>query len=67
MITQAYQNLYESSIAYGMRKALMAEQKKNEMQTSITQLIAACEELETEVNRLEEEQDEMKKRDADDQ
>ena len=67
MITQAYQNLYESSIAYGMRKALMAEQKKNEMQTSITQLRAACEELETEVNRLEEEQDEMKKRDADDQ
>ena len=34
------------------------------MQTSITQLRAACEELETEVNKLEEEQDEMKKRDA---
>ena len=38
MTIQAYQTLYESSIAYGMRKALMAEQKKNEMQTNITQL-----------------------------
>lgn len=36
MTIQAYQSLYESSIAYGMRKALMAEQKKNEMQTNIT-------------------------------
>lgn len=36
MTIQAYQTLYESSIAYGMRKALMAEQKKNEMQTNIT-------------------------------
>ncbi len=35
MTIQAYQTLYESSIAYGMRKALMAEQKKNEMQTNI--------------------------------
>ncbi len=31
MTIQAYQTLYESSIAYGMRKALMAEQKKNQM------------------------------------
>jgi dynein light intermediate chain len=36
MTIQAYQSLYESSIAYGMRKALMSEQKKNEMQTNIT-------------------------------
>ena len=32
MTIQAYQTLYESSIAYGMRKALMAEQRKNDMQ-----------------------------------
>jgi dynein light intermediate chain len=31
MTVQAYQTLYESSIAYGMRKALQAEQKKAEM------------------------------------
>jgi uncharacterized protein involved in exopolysaccharide biosynthesis len=38
-----------------MRKALMAEQKKNEMQTNITGLRQSCEELESEVVRLEEE------------
>jgi outer membrane murein-binding lipoprotein Lpp len=38
-----------------MRKALMAEQKKNEMQTNITQLRQACEELENEVTRLDQE------------
>ena len=31
MTVQAYQTLYESSIAYGMRKALQAEQRKAEM------------------------------------
>ena len=51
MTIQAYQSLYESSIAYGMRKALMSEQKKNEMQTNITQLRQACDELENEVTR----------------
>ena len=51
MTIQAYQSLYESSIAYGMRKALMSEQKKNEMQTNITQLRQACDELESEVTR----------------
>ena len=55
MTIQAYQTLYESSIAYGMRKALMAEQKKNEMQTNITQLRQAYDELENEVTRLDQE------------
>ena len=55
MTIQAYQTLYESSIAYGMRKALMAEQKKNEMQTNIVQLKQASEELDAEVQRLEQE------------
>lgn len=32
------QTLYESSIAFGMRKALMTEQGKGEMETHITQL-----------------------------
>mmetsp|Transcript_35978 Transcript_35978/g.55273 ORF Transcript_35978/g.55273 Transcript_35978/m.55273 type:complete len:86 (+) Transcript_35978:493-750(+) len=36
-----------------MRKALMAEQKKNEMQTNIVQLKQASEELEAEVQNLE--------------
>ena len=35
MTIAAYQTLYESSIAFGMRKALMAEQKKAEMQATV--------------------------------
>ena len=35
MTIQAYQTLYESSIAFGMRKALMAEQEKNLIQQDI--------------------------------
>ena len=66
MTIQAYQTLYESSIAYGMRKALMAEQKKNEMQTNITQLKQACEELESEVQRLDQEIYDIIKKDEED-
>ena len=53
MTIQAYQTLYESSIAYGMRKALMAEQKKNEMQSDIKSKTEQCEELTKEVDDLE--------------
>ena len=49
MTVQAYQTLYESSIAYGMRKALQAEQRKAEMLIKINQLNAVCEDLEEEV------------------
>lgn len=35
MTIAAYQTLYESSIAFGMRKALMAEQKKAEMEAKV--------------------------------
>lgn len=66
MTIQAYQTLYESSIAYGMRKALMAEQKKNEMQTNITQLRQACEELESEVTRLDQEKEDIVGKDEED-
>jgi|TARA_B110000977_G_scaffold178059_1_gene235232 dynein light intermediate chain len=66
MTIQAYQTLYESSIAYGMRKALMAEQKKNEMQTNITQLRQACEELESEVSRFDSEIVDIVGKDEDD-
>jgi dynein light intermediate chain len=63
MTIQAYQTLYESSIAYGMRKALMAEQKKSEMQTTIKQLDETCDELTREVERLEQEIDDVIRRD----
>ncbi len=42
MIIQSYQTLYESSIAFGMRKALQAEQRKTEMQVQINTLEASC-------------------------
>ena len=63
MTIQAYQTLYESSIAYGMRKALMAECRKNEMQTTIKQFEDACEELHTENKRLEQEIEDLIRRD----
>lgn len=35
MVVKAYQALYESSIAFGMRKTLMAEQKRGELQAKV--------------------------------
>ena len=63
MTIQAYQTLYESSIAYGMRKALMAEQGKNEMSSNIKQLEDTCNEHAEEIHRLNKEIEETVKRD----
>jgi len=52
MTIQAYQTLYESSIAYGMRKALQAEQNKAEMLIKIQNLEDECADLEDEVEEL---------------
>jgi predicted nucleic acid-binding Zn-ribbon protein len=49
-----------------MRKALMAEQKKNEMQNNITQLRQAYDELENEVTRLDQEIIDIIKKDEED-
>jgi dynein light intermediate chain len=38
MSIAAYQTLYESSVAFGMRKALQAEQGKTDMETKIRDL-----------------------------
>ena len=54
MTIAQYQTLYESSIAFGMRKALMAEQKKAEMEENIKQLGAQKSELEKRVIELKE-------------
>ena len=62
MTVQAYQTLYESSIAYGMRKALMAEQKKNEMTSRIKELEDSCEELASETKKLVQEQEDVIRR-----
>jgi hypothetical protein len=46
------QTLYESSIAFGMRKALTTEQGKGEMETHITQLEGNVKDLERQVRKL---------------
>ena len=56
--------MYESSIAYGMRKALMAEQGKNEMQTNIADLEAACRDHDLEIKKLQENIEEIIRKDA---
>ena len=53
MTLMAYQTLYESSIAFGIRKALKAEQGKAEMETYIQQLESQKTRLEKEVSDLE--------------
>ncbi|CAD7922873.1 unnamed protein product [Amoebophrya sp. A120] len=45
----AYQTLYESSIAFGMRKALMAEQRRNSQNKKLKALTNSCAELEQDV------------------
>lgn len=49
----AYQSLYESSIAFGMRKALQAEQRKNQQAKKSKALMVANSDLRTEVEDLE--------------
>jgi len=49
MTIAAYQTLYESSIAFGMRKALMAEQGKVDLEHRIEQLEGEKRELEQQV------------------
>ncbi|XP_050426716.1 axonemal dynein light intermediate polypeptide 1-like [Adelges cooleyi] len=49
MTIDAYQELYESSIAFGIRKALLSEHKKAELEKKIEKLRAENKELEEEL------------------
>eukprot|EP01029_Cantina_marsupialis_P027635 TRINITY_DN773116_c0_g1_i1.p1 TRINITY_DN773116_c0_g1~~TRINITY_DN773116_c0_g1_i1.p1 ORF type:complete len:230 (-),score=81.85 TRINITY_DN773116_c0_g1_i1:138-827(-) len=49
----SYQSLYESSIAFGMRKALMAEKKKADMEARIRQLQSERGDLKKHVEELQ--------------
>ncbi|KAA0166279.1 hypothetical protein FNF27_05209 [Cafeteria roenbergensis] len=65
----SYQSLYESSVAYGMRKALVAEQRRGALRQLIAKLSAHKAALETEAAGLESrlsslEEDEKAKREA---
>ncbi|KAJ7304471.1 hypothetical protein JRQ81_012035 [Phrynocephalus forsythii] len=50
MTIAAYQTLYESSVAFGMRKALQAEQGKSDMEKRIADLEDEKRDLERQVN-----------------
>nr|AAB69193.1 axonemal dynein light chain [Homo sapiens] len=50
MTIAAYQTLYESSVAFGMRKALQAEQGKSDMERKIAELETEKRDLERQVN-----------------
>jgi hypothetical protein len=45
------QTLYESSVAFGMRKALMTEQGKGEMESHIGQMEGGIKDLERQVRQ----------------
>ncbi|CAD8054003.1 unnamed protein product [Paramecium sonneborni] len=60
---QAYQTLYESSIAFGMRKALQAEQRKTDYNNKIKQLETECQDLTKQVEKIECTIEDMQKQD----
>eukprot|EP01006_Ploeotia_vitrea_P042857 TRINITY_DN66666_c1_g2_i1.p1 TRINITY_DN66666_c1_g2~~TRINITY_DN66666_c1_g2_i1.p1 ORF type:complete len:241 (-),score=26.93 TRINITY_DN66666_c1_g2_i1:310-1032(-) len=71
MTIAAYKTLYESSVAFGMRKALQAEQGKADMLATIRQLEREKEDLERQVQELNAkceaiEKREIERRQADD-
>ena len=64
MTIAAYQTLYESSVAFGMRKALMAEQGKSDMEKKVNELEEDKRDLERQVNELKAKIDQIEKRNA---
>jgi len=62
MTTEAYRALYESSIAYGMRKALMAEKGKADLLQEIESLSDEKGELEEALSDLKQKYDMMERR-----
>ena len=64
MTIAAYQTLYESSIAFGMRKALQAEQGKADMEARIKQLEAEKKDFERQVQELKAKAEAIEKREG---
>uniref|UniRef100_A0A0G4HRZ9 Inner dynein arm light chain, axonemal n=1 Tax=Chromera velia CCMP2878 TaxID=1169474 RepID=A0A0G4HRZ9_9ALVE len=70
MTISAYQSLYESSIAFGMRKALQAEQRRKMQDSRINDLRNGNRDLQEEIERLQQkivqtEQKEAERREED--
>lgn len=64
MTIAAYQTLYESSVAFGMRKALQAEQGKADMERKIGELETEKRDLERQVNEQKAKCDATEKRET---
>ncbi|XP_051170069.1 33 kDa inner dynein arm light chain, axonemal isoform X2 [Leptopilina boulardi] len=64
MTMSAYQTLYQSSVAFGIRKALQAEQGKEDLVTTAEALLAQKMELEKTVAELKQKQEQTEKRNA---
>ncbi|EDV23282.1 axonemal dynein light chain p33 [Trichoplax adhaerens] len=64
MTIAAYQTLYESSVAFGMRKALQAEQGKADMENKISELESEKRDSERQVNELKAKCEAIEKREA---
>jgi len=62
MTIAAYQTLYESSVAFGMRKSLQAEHGKSDMERQIKELQMDKADLEHQVNELKAKCDQIEKR-----
>lgn len=64
---QSYQTLYESSVAFGMRRALQAEQKRKDMENKISSFKSKTKDLEDEVAELQKKINEMETADQEQQ
>eukprot|EP01135_Chromosphaera_perkinsii_P000748 Nk52_evm36s151 gene=Nk52_evmTU36s151 len=64
MTIAAYQTLYESSVAFGMRKALQAEQGKSDMEKQIHELESGNKDFERQVVELKAKCESIEKREA---
>ena len=53
MTVNSYQSLYESSIAYGIRTLLLAEEEKKRLNDDIGKIEKECEDLEVEIQEIE--------------
>ena len=63
MTVNSYQTLYESSIAYGIRTLLIAEEDKKNLNIKIEEISDECDVLEKEIESLENEINDKKEQD----
>lgn len=63
MTVESYQHLYESSIAYGIRTMLLAEEEKKKLNDNIYKTQCECDELQSQIEELENTINQRKKKD----